>query len=42
MGVKPEINAVPTPEKLAKALDSSLKQVNRLTHLIEDLLDFLG
>ena len=38
-GVKPEKGIAPPPEKLAKMLDTSSRQVNRLTHLIEDLLD---
>ncbi len=37
--VKPELNLAPTPEKLAKVLDVSTRQVERLTALIEDLLD---
>jgi signal transduction histidine kinase len=37
--VKPEENLAPTPAKLAKVLDISTKQVDRLSALIEDLLD---
>lgn len=36
---KPSENITPTPEKLAKMLDVSSVQVNRLTTLIDDLLD---
>jgi len=38
-GVDPEKNLVPSPEKLAKVLKIFNEQVNRLTNLIEDLLD---
>ena len=37
--VKPEEGLAPPPAKLAKVLDLSNQQVNRLTTLIEDLLD---
>ncbi len=37
--VSPEKNEVPSAEKLARGLDSANTQVNRLTRLIEDLLD---
>ncbi|WP_163997151.1 ATP-binding protein [Pyxidicoccus caerfyrddinensis] len=37
--VKPEEGRAPSPEKLAKALRVSLIQVDRLTSLVEDLLD---
>lgn len=36
---KPEQNLMPPAEKLASSLDTSLRQVNRLTALVEDLLD---
>lgn len=38
-GVIPEEAAMPTPQKLASSLDRANIQVNRLTNLIEDLLD---
>lgn len=38
-GVNIEKNLTPSPEKLLKALTSSTKQIDRLTVLIEDLLD---
>ena len=38
-GVSIEKNQTPTPEKLLKALTSSSNQIDRLTVLIEDLLD---
>ncbi len=38
-GINVEKNQVPSPEKLLKALTSSTKQIDRLTVLIEDLLD---
>lgn len=38
-GVKPESGMGPTPEKLAKILETSSRQVDRLTRLVEDLLD---
>lgn len=38
-GVNPERGLTPPPEKLMKALVNSSNQVNRLTLLIEDLLD---
>ena len=37
--VRPEQGLSPSPEKLAKVLDISTIQVNRLTSLVEDLLD---
>jgi PAS domain S-box-containing protein len=36
---QPELGVVPPPEKLAKTLDASISQVNRLTSLVDDLLD---
>jgi PAS domain S-box-containing protein len=38
-GINVEKNQTPSPEKLLKALTSSTKQIDRLTVLIEDLLD---
>lgn len=38
-GINVEKNLAPPPEKLLKALTSSTKQIDRLTVLIEDLLD---
>lgn len=38
-GINVEKNQAPAPEKLLKALTSSTKQIDRLTVLIEDLLD---
>ncbi|WP_158623258.1 ATP-binding protein [Corallococcus sp. CA053C] len=38
-GVKPEENRAPSPERLAKTLRVSLIQVDRLTSLVDDLLD---
>lgn len=38
-GINVEKNQAPSPEKLLKALTSSTKQIDRLTVLIEDLLD---
>jgi len=38
-GIIPEEQVVPTPQKLALSLDKANTQVNRLTNLIEDLLD---
>ncbi|MEA9355309.1 ATP-binding protein [Bacteriovorax sp. PP10] len=38
-GINIEKNQAPPPEKLLKALTSSTKQIDRLTVLIEDLLD---
>ena len=38
-GVKPVESLAPSPEKLAKMLDTSAKQVDRLTRLVDDLLD---
>lgn len=38
-GINIEKNLSPSPEKLLKALTSSTKQIDRLTVLIEDLLD---
>ena len=35
----PELGKAPSPEKLAKVLDGSTSQVNRITALIDDLLD---
>jgi PAS domain S-box-containing protein len=35
----PEQGVLPDPERLAKGLDTSLRQVERLTKLVEDLLD---
>jgi signal transduction histidine kinase/CheY-like chemotaxis protein len=37
--LKPEQGKVPSPEKLMRIFDTSTKQVDRLTHLIEDLFD---
>lgn len=37
--IDPEKGLAPPPEKLAKTLDSSLGQINRLVDLIENLLD---
>jgi PAS domain S-box-containing protein len=37
--VKPETGQIPSPEKLIKFLDIANAQVDRLTRLIEDLLD---
>ncbi len=37
--VKPAEGVAPTPEKLARVLDLATRQVDRLTALIEDLLD---
>lgn len=37
--LKPEAGALSSGEKLFKMLDASSKQINRLTHLVEDLLD---
>lgn len=37
--VNSEENRMPSPEKLIKTLDSANEQINRLTSLIEDLLD---
>jgi signal transduction histidine kinase len=37
--VKPEANRAPPPGQLANMLDSSLRQTDRLTGLVEDLLD---
>jgi signal transduction histidine kinase len=37
--VKPEENAAPPAERLARTLDASLRQMDRLTGLIDDLLD---
>jgi PAS domain S-box-containing protein len=36
---KPEQNIAPPPEKVAKMLDTSSQQVNRLAVLVDDLLD---
>jgi signal transduction histidine kinase len=38
-GIRPEENVVPSPHKLAKVFDTTLKQIERLSLLIEDLLD---
>ena len=38
-GINLEKNQAPSPEKLSKALTSSSNQIDRLTVLIEDLLD---
>jgi signal transduction histidine kinase len=38
-GINIDKNQAPSPEKLLKALTSSTKQIDRLTVLIEDLLD---
>lgn len=35
----PETGMLPTPEKLAKVLDGAQTQINRLTKLVDDLLD---
>lgn len=37
--VRPEQGTAPAPEKLAKVLDVSNAQINRLTSLVDDLLD---
>lgn len=37
--VKPELNQAPSPEKLVRFLDIANAQIDRLTRLIEDLLD---
>jgi two-component system CheB/CheR fusion protein len=37
--VKPDEGIAPSPEKLAKTLDISIRQVEKMTELIEDLLD---
>lgn len=37
--IDPEKNVTPTAERLMKVMDISDRQVNRLTHLVEDLLD---
>jgi PAS domain S-box-containing protein len=37
--VRPEQGTMPSPEKIARVLDVSAKQVDRLTSLVEDLLD---
>jgi PAS domain S-box-containing protein len=37
--VKPEQNIAPTPDKIARMLDTSGAQVNRLALLVDDLLD---
>ena len=37
--IRPEINQAPPPEKLAKVMEISTRQVDRLTRLVEDLLD---
>jgi PAS domain S-box-containing protein len=37
--VSPQEGLLPAPERLARTLDTSLRQVDRLTALIEDLLD---
>ena len=39
MKVKPEENKAPSPQKLSQVLDISSKQVERLSTLVEDLLD---
>lgn len=36
---KPELGQIPEPARLVKSLESSLRQVDRLTQLVEDLLD---
>lgn len=38
-GVRPEEEVIPTAQKLASSLDKADGQINRLTNLIEDLLD---
>lgn len=38
-GVNPETEIIPTAQKLAVSLDKANTQINRLTNLIEDLLD---
>lgn len=38
-GVNPETDIIPTAQKLAHSLDKANTQINRLTNLIEDLLD---
>lgn len=37
--IQPEVGIAPSPEKLSKTLDLCIRQVDRLTALIEDLLD---
>lgn len=37
--IDPKKNTTPTAERLMKVIDISDRQVNRLTHLVEDLLD---
>jgi HAMP domain-containing protein len=39
MQTKPEQNLAPTPQKLARVFAVSINQVNRLTSLVDDLLD---
>ena len=36
---RPELTQAPSPESLARAIDTSARQVDRLTALVEDLLD---
>lgn len=38
-GVNLDTGKVPTPEKLASTLDRSIRQIDRLTKLVDDLLD---
>jgi PAS domain S-box-containing protein len=38
-GIRPEEQVIPPPQKLALTLDKANTQINRLTNLIEDLLD---
>jgi PAS domain S-box-containing protein len=37
--LRPDLNQIPSPERLSKTFKVSIDQVDRLTHLIEDLLD---
>lgn len=36
---KPELGEIPPPERVAKSLEVSLRQIDRLTELVEELLD---
>ncbi len=38
-GVDPEKDLAPSPEKLAKSMDTSIVQVDRMTSLIDEMLD---
>ena len=39
MQTKPDENLAPTPQKLARMFEVSVNQINRLTSLVDDLLD---